>query len=392
MNIYELLEDNEQDVMAELNYPPEGALTGLFLMGFPSDDIYIAYDCGDCYYFRYLGDETFGIDTDLILDEAPEHVEAGEDDKLYRKQDMSSCKLIRRLSASTQLNNCGSFHFTYEGSVQRFILLEKPSEQQVMDFLSDVSAVYPPKSEKELAREQKDSARKEKERALMAKQDPDALLKYKRIGMVLNVLSILLMLGTILICDPYELWVGACFLFSLICFLLCVCKPLYFTLWFTPRENSELSMVSMQLAFASPSIALLFRAILDVDYLSYTKLIVISVVVGIILAAIFIVRDSIHSKNVIIAAIAYCVIFAFGGVGEANYLLDSGEPAEKYVCNITDVYETKDSYNISVDVHGKDYDLTVSEEDFHELSVGDRIPVYFYSGGLGIPFVDIIKY
>jgi len=261
-----------------------------------------------------------------------------------------------------------------------------------MDFLSDVSAVYPPKSEKELAREQKDSARKEKERALMAKQDPDALLKYKRIGMVLNVLSILLMLGTIVVCDPYELWVGACFLFSLICFLLCVCKPLYFTLWFTPRENSELSMVSMQLAFAPPSIALLFRAILDVDYLSYTKLIVISVVVGIILAAIFIVRDSIHSKNVIIAAIAYCMIFAFGGVGEANYLLDSGEPAEKYVCNITDVYETEDSYNISVDVHGKDYDLTVSEEDFHKLSVGDRIPVYFYSGGLGIPFVDIIKY
>ena len=141
MNIYEPLEDNEQDVMAELHYPPEGALTGLFLMGFPSDRIYMAYDCGDCYYFRYLGNETFGIDTDLILDEAPEHAEMGEKDKLYRKQDMSSCKLIRRLSASTQLNNCGSFHFTYEGSVQRFILLEKPSEQQVMDFLSDISAV-----------------------------------------------------------------------------------------------------------------------------------------------------------------------------------------------------------------------------------------------------------
>lgn len=41
MNIYEPLEDNEQDVMAELHYPPEGALTGLFLMGFPSDRIYM---------------------------------------------------------------------------------------------------------------------------------------------------------------------------------------------------------------------------------------------------------------------------------------------------------------------------------------------------------------
>lgn len=229
MNIYELLEDNEQDVMAELHYPPEGALTGLFLMGFPSDDIYIAYDCGDCYYFRYLGDETFGIDTDLILDEAPEHVEAGEDDKLYRKQDMSSCKLIRRLSASTQLNNCGSFHFTYEGSVQRFILLEKPSEQQVMDFLSDISAVYPPKSEKELAEEQKDFARKEKARALMAQQDPDIMRKCKRIGIALNVLSTLLMLGTLCICEPYEIWIGACLLLlSSVCLQTRVFYPMVY--------------------------------------------------------------------------------------------------------------------------------------------------------------------
>lgn len=392
MNIYELLEDNEQDVMAELHYPPEGALTGLFLMGFPSDDIYIAYDCGDCYYFRYLGDETFGIDTDLILDKAPEHAEAGEDDKLYRKQDMSSCKLIRRLSASTQLNNCGSFHFTYEGSVQRFILLEKPSEQQVMDFLSDISAVYPPKSEKELAEEQKDFARKEKARALMAQQDPDTMRKCKRIGIALNVLSTLLMLGTLCICEPYEIWIGACFVFALICFLLCVCKPLYFTPWFTTSENSGLSMVSMQIAFGSPVIALCFRALFDVNYLSYTKLIVFSAIFGIILSIIFLIRDRTKANNVRIAAVIYCLIFAFGSVGEVNYLLDSGEPAEKYVCKITDVYETEDSYDIVVDVHGTDYELAVSEEDFNKLSVGDRIPVYFYSGGLGIPFVDIIKY
>ena len=71
-----------------------------------------------------------------------------------------------------------------------------------MDFLSDISAVYPPKSEKELAEEQKDFARKEKARALMAQQDPDTMRKCKRIGIALNVLSTLLMLGTLLICEP----------------------------------------------------------------------------------------------------------------------------------------------------------------------------------------------
>lgn len=393
MNIYELLEDNEQDVMAELHYPPEGALTGLFLMGFPSDRIYMAYDCGDCYYFRYLGNETFGIDTDLILDKAPEHAEMGEKDKLYRKQDMSSCKLIRKLSASTQLENCGSFHFTYEGKVQRFIVLEKPAEQQVMDFLSDVSAVYPPKSDKELAKEQQESQNTEREQALSAEQNPETLRKCKIIGGICTVLGALLMIGTFVICDPYDVWVGACFVFALICFLLCVCKPLYFTPWFTTSENSGLSMVSMQIAFGSPVIALCFRALFDVNYLSYTKLIVFSAIFGIILSIIFLIRDRTKANNVRIAAVIYCLIFAFGSVGEANYLLDSCEPYEKYVCNVTNKYdESENDYTITVDAHGKELDLAVSEEDFQSLSVGDRIPVYFYSGGLGIPFVDTIKY
>ena len=32
---------------------------------------------------------------------------------------------------------------------------------------------------------------------------------------------------------------------------------------------------------------------------------------------------------------------------------------------------------------------SIDEEDFNKLSVGDRIPVYFYSGGLGIQLVDV---
>lgn len=152
-------------------------------------------------------------------------------------------------------------------------------------------------------------------------------------------------------------------------------------------------MVSMQIAFGSPVIALCFRALFDVNYLSYTKLIVFSAIFGIILSIIFLIRDRTKANNVRIAAVIYCLIFAFGSVGEANYLLDSCEPYEKYVCNVTHKYdESENDYTITVDAHGKELDLAVSEEDFQSLSVGDRIPVYFYSGGLGIPFVDTIKY
>lgn len=394
MDEHELLEDNEQELVSELDYPPEGALSGLLLMGFPSDRIYMVYDCGDVYYFHYLGNEAFGIDEARLLVQAPDadHIEVGKKDKLYRKQDISTCRLNRRHSASTNLENCGSFHFTYEGKIQKFILLENPSEQQVMDFLSDVSAVYPPKSDKELAKEQAETARTEQERALAAEQNPETLRKCKIVGGICTVIGALLMIGTIVLCDPYEVWVGACFLFSVFCYLLCVCKPLYFTPCFTKQENSAVSMVSMPIAFASPAIALLLRAILDVNYLSYTKFAIFSVVLGIVLSAVLLTRSRTKSIDVVTMSIIYCMIFAFGSVGEADYLLDSGEPSQKYVCTITDAYQSENDYTIIVDVHGKELDLGVSGEDFQTLSVGDRIPVYFYSGGLGIPFVDIVKY
>ena len=394
MNENELLEDTEQETVSGLDYPPEGALSGLLLMGFPSDRIYMVYDCGDVYYFHYLGNEMFGIDDELLLAQAPDadHIEVGKKDKLYRKQDISTCRLNRRRSASTNLENCGSFHFTYEGKIQKFIVLEQPSEQQVMDFLSDISAVYPPKSDRELAKEQQESQNTEREQALSAEQDPDTLRKCKIIGGICTVVGALLMIGTIVLCDPYEVWVGACFLFSVFCYLLCVCKPLYFTPCFTRQENSALSMVSMPIAFASPAIALLLRAILDVNYLSYTKFAIFSVVLGVVLSAVLLARSRTKSIDVVTMSIIYCMIFAFGSVGEADYLLDSGEPSQKYVCNITDAYQSENDYTITVDVHGKELDLGVSEEDYQSLSVGDRIPVYFYSGGLGIPFADIIKY
>lgn len=55
MNEHDMVEDTEQEEVSELDYPPEGELSSLMLMGFPSDRIYMVYDCGEVYYFRYLG-------------------------------------------------------------------------------------------------------------------------------------------------------------------------------------------------------------------------------------------------------------------------------------------------------------------------------------------------
>ena len=46
MNEHDMVEDTEQEEVSELDYPPEGELSSLMLMGFPSDRIYMVYDCG----------------------------------------------------------------------------------------------------------------------------------------------------------------------------------------------------------------------------------------------------------------------------------------------------------------------------------------------------------
>ena len=58
----EMEDDEELEDMPELIYPEEGPLTRLLLMGFPSDRIYLVYDCGEQYYFYPIGNEVFGID------------------------------------------------------------------------------------------------------------------------------------------------------------------------------------------------------------------------------------------------------------------------------------------------------------------------------------------
>lgn len=37
MNEHDMVEDTEQEEVSELDYPPEGELSSLMLMGFPSD-------------------------------------------------------------------------------------------------------------------------------------------------------------------------------------------------------------------------------------------------------------------------------------------------------------------------------------------------------------------
>lgn len=401
--IYRILEEDEEpeekySVAKEFGYPPQGALSGLLLMGFPSDRIYMVYDCGDVYYFRYLGNDTFGIKTQRLLDKAPEHVEMGEKDKLYRKDKILDCHLIRRKSISTTQENCGSFHFTYEENLQKFILLGRPSEQQVMDFLSDVSAVYPAKSAKTLEKEAlKAQALSENAQVLEQERNLSLLKKLQSLKTVLSVIAAVSCIGGVIFCSLYTLWGSIGILVSIVSLFLCLWKPTYCSLF--NKESHGVPMVTLAEPICFSSFMLLFLAWTNLNYLSYTHLIVFSTVVAVVLSVLLYIRSRVAQKNFgfVCAILFISILFGFGFIETCNTIFEDPEPAETAIGEITDMWishSTKggDSYYISLHTHSEELELSIDEEEYEKLSVGDRIPVYFYSGGLGIPFVDIIKY
>lgn len=401
--IYRILEEDEEpeekySVAKDFGYPPQGALLGLLLMGFPSDRIYMAYDCGDCYYFRYLGNETFDIKTERLLDKAPEHVEMGEKDKLYRKDKILDCHLIRRKSISTTQENCGSFHFMYEENLQKFILLGRPSEQQVMDFLSDVSAVYPAKSAKTLEKKALEAQALSKNAQVLEQERNLSLLKkLHSLKTVLSVIVAVDCLGGVIFCSPYTLWGGIGILVNIVSLFLCLWKPTYCSLF--NKESHGVPMVTLTEPIFFSSLMLILLAWMNLNYLSYTRLIVFSTIVAVVLSVLLYIRSRVAQKNLgfVCAILFISILFGFGFIETCNTIFEDPEPAETAIGEITDMWISHtakggDSYNISLKEHGEELEFSINEEEYEKLSVGDRIPVYFYSGGLGIPFVDIIKY
>lgn len=401
--IYRILEEDEEpeekySVAKEFGYPPQGALSGLLLMGFPSDRIYMVYDCGDVYYFRYLGNETFGIKTQRLLDKAPEHIEMGEKDKLYRKGEILDCHLIRRKSISTTQENCGSFHFTYEENLQKFILLGRPSEQQVMDFLSDVSAVYPAKSAKTLEKKALETQALSKNAQVLEQERNLSLLKkLQSLKTVLSVIVAVDCLGGVIFCSPYALWGGIGILVSIVSLFLCLWKPTYCSLF--NKESHGVPMVTLAEPIFFSSLMLISLAWMNLNYLSYTRLIIFSTVVAVVLSMLLYIRSRVAQKNLGFVCVILFIsfLFGFGLIQTCNYIFTDSEPAKKAIGEITDMQISHtakggDFYYISLHTHSEELELSIDEEEYEKLSVGDRIPVYFYSGGLGIPFVDIIKY
>ena len=233
-------------------------------------------------------------------------------------------------------------------------------------------------------------------RVLEQERDLSSLKKLQSLATVLSIITVVGGIGGVLF-HSMNILGGTGILVSVASLFLCLWKPAYCSLY--GEEAYGAPMVSVEGPLFFSSLMLTFLATMLVNYVSYARLLGFSAVIAGTLAALLYIRCRVAQKNLefVFIILLYSAFWGFSIIGACNTIFADPEPAEIVVGKITDKWtshsrQSGDSYNISLKEHGEELEFSIDEEDFNKLSVGDRIPVYFYSGGLGIPFADIIRY
>lgn len=245
---------------------------------------------------------------------------------------------------------------------------------------------------------------------IAAKQDPNTFRRCNDIERFLTISPIAIVLLTIVKAVFISENINSLHFISLLAgppvasVLLCLLKPLYFTPWADSdnkwRSDSMFGtqMVSLLFSIAVPSMICMFYVFTQIHYPDPTVAVLYIAGLGILLGFLLCIRCCAERKTLKLIGILFAV-----GIGVSiliiplsNALLANREPVQTLVGEIAD----KDLHtsgrggnacSIDVVVHQDEFSFSITKDMYNQLSVGDRIPVYFYSGGLGIPFADIVK-
>ncbi len=223
-----------------------------------------------------------------------------------------------------------------------------------------------------------------------------AYRKAKRLTTILRLTSCLLVLCCLTLQFPYEFWSAICLIPFFTAYILFLYKPTYFSLCGTGNSSKPIISVSEIIFFSSFCSALIAFFI---NHLSYVRLVFVSAIVAAVIAGIAIFRcHTIHRISIkfLLLILSSSMLTAFSLVSDINYSTGTQQVSQVHIGTITnvDIYHAKSGASYSIDVadHGKEFNFSIDESEYEQFSVGDRIPIYFYFGGLGIPFVDIVKY
>lgn len=350
------------------------------------------------YLFMKIGGEVRGLTVENLpqpkmYSEAALN-EMGIKHFFLRREELTGYKYDEKPSVSTNWSNSGSLTFLGKKK-KKYIILDKVEPRQVHSFMSGVPNVT---SERVTARNARTRETQNREKRWLDKnQNPEQMKKMKTIGLVLSVCSYVLAGVFLFIAEPYKLLSVACMVGCVICIVLALKFPAYFSLVEAKKDAAkrghkprEFLMMPLLILMA----ALMMRTFLDFSFTSWTGLLIGG---GLITAAVAVLLwqfalEFRERKADFVATVFMILFMSLGVVGQLNYLLDVSEP-QIYYTEVVDHHISSGkstSYYCTVILeNGEEFDIQVGRDMYQRIDVGDWVKTVTHSGGLGIEYVGI---
>lgn len=229
-------------------------------------------------------------------------------------------------------------------------------------------------------------------------QDAEVLQKMKTVRNALLVVEIICSGCFLFRVAPYKLWIILCILCSVVCILLAIKYPVYFTL-LDLEDKKRKPKYGIGLGWLSTfSLLWLTYRTCFVNFIQWGRLLLYGVILTIAIAILlWILVKELRNCSVGFMAIVLALLFgAIGIVGQTNYLLDhSAEETEVYTVLDLDQQRGRRGYRAYICTilleNGKECRIKISAESYNSLSIGDSIAVVHREGGLGLEYVYLLE-
>lgn len=193
---------------------------------------------------------------------------------------------------------------------------------------------------------------------------------------------------------PYKLFAVLALLPLPVSLILYFCFPNELTMSERQKKQDGRVNIERQLLFAGVLPAL--RALLDFNFLSWSRWLIISAVVfGIGVAAFLLLsKEWRREKVLLVGCILMFLFYSPGLTAELNYIFDYAEPTQQTAIvqdmDISTSSKGPDSYYLTVcQPNGKTQKLEVGKEFYGQTEIGDEVTVETCSGAFGIPYAFV---
>lgn len=353
------------------------------------------------YRFVHVGNEFKGIDPDRLLDECPTETRLAELKNSFsiRKEDVRRFTVeIKKSAMATPVPTSGVITF-YAPKKQRYDLLFDVTPQQAERFFSDLRDRTEKKERAYHRQERKNAANLSLGEWRTENQNPKTFKVLKTVTMMLTVAGAAVSLAFFFLPLPYKPTAWVLTVLALICLLLSLIFPAYYSLVHTSEEAKQAEDAAC-IGYLAPMIAcnigLALRTLMDFNFLNEWILFAVGGSVGAVLTVIYTLRSREMQWKIgrILGALFLMFYVGLGLPGQLNYLLDTSETVieERVVLDMHISTSSKgpDSYYCTVELQGREVDVDVGREAYATIAVGDTVEVGTKRGAFGMAYCQIL--